>query len=94
MWHKRLIEYLLKEGYRNNHICSCMYTKRSKNKFAIIIVYADDINIVRTLNEFTKAINCLKKKFKMKDLEKTKVLFEITNWVFKQRCFLYIKKLI
>ena len=58
--------------------------KRSKNEFAIIIFYVDDINIVETPNELTKAIDCLKKEFKMKDLEKINFLFQITNGVFKQ----------
>jgi len=31
--------------------------KRSKNEFAIIIVYVDDINIVGTPNGLTKAID-------------------------------------
>jgi len=79
VWHKRLIEYLLKEGYKNDPICSCIYMKRSKNEFPIIIVYVDDINIVGTPNELTKAIDCLKKEFEMKDLEKAKFLFEIRN---------------
>jgi len=35
--------------------------KRSKNEFAIIIVYVDDINIVGTSNELTKAIDYSKK---------------------------------
>jgi len=35
--------------------------KRSKNEFAIIIVYVNDINIVGTPNELTKAIDCSKK---------------------------------
>jgi len=35
--------------------------KRSKNEFAIIIVYVDDINIVGTPNELTKTINYSKK---------------------------------
>jgi len=61
VWHHRLIEYLLKEGYRNDSICSCIYMKRSKNKFAIIIVYVDDINIIGTPNELTKAIDYSKK---------------------------------
>ena len=87
MWHNRLIAYLLKEWYRNGPICFCIYMKISKNEFVIIIVYVNDINIVGTLNELTKAIDCLKKEFEMKDLEKAKFLFEITNWVFKQRCF-------
>jgi len=60
-WHNRLIEYLLKEGYRNDSICSCTYMKRSKNEFVIIIVYVDDINTVGTPNELTKAIDYLKK---------------------------------
>jgi len=35
--------------------------------------------IVETPNEFTKAIDCLKKEFEMKDLGSTQVLFKITN---------------
>ena len=61
VWHNRLIEYLLKEGYRNDLICSCIYMKRSKNEFAIIIVYVEDKNIVGTPNELTKAIDYSKK---------------------------------
>ena len=61
MWHNCLIEYLLKEGYRNDPICSCIYTKRSKNEFAIIIVYVDDKNIIGTPNELKKAIDYSKK---------------------------------
>ena len=61
VWHNRLIKYLLKEGYRNDPICSCIYMKRSKNEFAIIIVYVDDINIVGTPKELTKTIDYSKK---------------------------------
>ena len=50
VWDNRLIEYLLKEGYRNYPICSCIYMKISKNKFAIIIVYVDDINITKAID--------------------------------------------
>ncbi|KAK2410302.1 hypothetical protein QL285_045673 [Trifolium repens] len=46
--------------------------KRSGNDFAIIAVYVDDINIIGTPKELSKAINCLKKEFEMKDLGKTK----------------------
>jgi len=35
--------------------------KRSKNEFATIIVYVDDINIVETPNELTKGIDYSKK---------------------------------
>ena len=57
VWHNRLVDYLLKEGCINDLICSCIYMKRSKNEFAIIIVYVDDINIVGTPNGLTKAID-------------------------------------
>jgi len=50
VWDNRLIEYLLKEGYRNDPICSCIYMKRFKNEFAIIIVYVDDINITKAID--------------------------------------------
>lgn len=43
-----------------------------ENEFVIIFVYVDDINIVRTLDEFTKVIDYLKKEFEMKDLENKK----------------------
>jgi len=61
VWHNRFIEYLLKEGYKNDPICSCIYMKRSKNEFAIIIVYVDGINIIGIPNELTKAIDYSKK---------------------------------
>ena len=41
MWYNRLSEYLLKEGYANNPICPCIFIKKSKTGFAIIVVYVD-----------------------------------------------------
>jgi len=32
-----------------------------ENKFAIVVDYVDDINIVGTSNELTKTIDCVKK---------------------------------
>ena len=64
MWHNRLIEYLLKEGYKNDPICSCIYMKILENQFFIIIVYVNDINIVETTNELTRQL----KEFEMNDL--------------------------
>ncbi|KAK2436707.1 putative mitochondrial protein [Trifolium repens] len=72
MWYNRLSEYLLREGYKNDSICPCIFMKRLGNDFAIIAVYVDDINIIGTPKELSKAINCLKKEFEMKDLGKTK----------------------
>jgi len=42
----RLSEYLLKEGYVNNPICSCVLIKKTMSKFIIISVNVDvdDLN--------------------------------------------------
>jgi len=49
MWYNRLIEDLLKEGYRNDPCCHCIYMKILENEFAIIIIYVHGINIVEHL---------------------------------------------
>ena len=72
MWYNRLSEYLLKEGYANNPICPCIFIKKSKTKFAIIVVYVDDLNLIGTPEELTRTENYLKREFEMKDLGKTK----------------------
>ena len=61
MWYNRLSEYLLKEGYVNNPICSCVFIKKSETGFAIIAVYVDDLNLVGTPEELTKIAEYLKK---------------------------------
>ena len=72
MWYNRLSEYLLKEGYENNPICSCLFIKKSETGFAIIVVYVDDLNLIGTIKELTRTAKYLKKEFEMKDLGKTK----------------------
>ena len=72
MWYNHLSEYLLREGYNNDPICPCVFIKKSKYDFVIIVVYVDDLNIIETHEEIPKIINYLKKEFKMKDLGKTK----------------------
>ena len=54
----------------NNPICLCIFIKKSEIGFEIIVVYGDDLNLVRTLEELTRTTNYLKKEFGMKDLEK------------------------
>ena len=44
MWYNRLSEYLIKEGYKNDPICSCIFIKRFGSEFVIIAVYVDDLN--------------------------------------------------
>jgi len=72
MWYNRLSEYLVKEGYKNDVICPCVFIKRFESGFTIIAVYVDDLNIIGTLDEMSKTVDLLKKEFEMKDLGKTK----------------------
>ena len=77
MLYNRLSEYLLKEGYANNLICPCIFRKKSEIGFAIIVVYADDLNLVGTLEELTKTAKCFKKEFEMKNLGKIKFCLDL-----------------
>ena len=72
MWYNHLSEYLLKEGYENNPICSYVFNKKSKIGFAIIAVYVDDLNLIGNLEKLIKTASYLKDEFEMKDLGKTK----------------------
>ncbi|KAL0558720.1 hypothetical protein IC582_003302 [Cucumis melo] len=72
MWYNRLSEYFLKEGYQNNPICPYVFIKNSQSRFAIIAIYVDDLNIIKTSEELSKAIEYLIKEFEMKNLGKTK----------------------
>ena len=56
----------------NNFICSCIFIKKSKTGFTIIVVYVDDLNFVDILEEVTKTTKYLKREFEMKHLGKTK----------------------
>ena len=56
----------------NNSICPCVFIKKTENGLAIIAVYVDDLNLIRTPEELIKTANYLKKEFEMKDLRKTR----------------------
>lgn len=62
----------MNKGYKNDQICPCVFIKQTKNRFFIIAVYVDDLNIIRTPNEIEETANCMMKEFEMKDLERTK----------------------
>lgn len=72
MWYNRLSEYLIKEGFSNNPICPWIFIKRAKSGFVIITVYVDDINLIGSPEEISKAANYLKEEFEMKELGKTR----------------------
>ena len=73
MWYKRLSKYLMKEGYKNDPICPCVFIKKSETGFAIIAVYVDDMNLIGTPEDLSKTTEYLKKYFEVKDLGKTKL---------------------
>ena len=66
MCYNRLNEYLSKEGYTNNPICSFIFIKKFANGFAIVAVYAYDINLIGSLEELEKNASYLKKDFETK----------------------------
>ena len=73
MWYQRLSEYLIKERYKNDPICPCVFIKKSETRFSIVAVYVDDINLIGTPEELAKTVEYLKKEFEVKDLGKTKL---------------------
>ena len=56
----------------NNHICLCIFFKKSQTKFEIIVVYVDDLNPITTLEELIETTKYLKREFEIKDFGKTK----------------------
>ena len=65
-------EYLFKEGYKNDYICPCVFINKANLGFSIIVVYVDDLNIIKILEKIPKVVDYLKKEFEMKILGKTK----------------------
>ena len=56
MWYNRRSEYLLKEGFKNDPICPCIFIRRSKSEFVIISVYVDDLNFIETPKDLSKVV--------------------------------------
>ena len=76
MWYNGLSEHLLKEGYVNNVICPYAFIKRTKERFTIIAVYVNNLNIIGTPVELDKTVAYLKEEFEMKDLGRTKLCLD------------------
>ena len=68
MWYKCLSEYLIKEGYINDPIFPCVFIKKSEIEFAIIAIYVNDMNLIRTHDELSKTVEYLNNEFEVKDL--------------------------
>ena len=89
MWYNRLSEYLLKEGCVNNHICACIFIKKSETGFAIIVVYVDDLNLDETPEELVRTTKYLKMEFEMKDIGKKKFCLNLPIEHFPTRVFVH-----
>ena len=98
MWYNRLSEYLLKEWYANNPICSCIFIKKLEIGFAIIVVYVDDLNLVGTPKELIRTTKYLTNEFEMKDFRKTKICLDLQIEHFPTRVLVhqstYTKKIL
>ncbi|KAF3623839.1 MLO-like protein 6 [Capsicum annuum] len=95
MWYNRLSEYLSMEDYMNDEICSYVFIKKTTSEFVILVVYVDDINLIRAPIELQKAIDYLKKEFEMKDPERQSYALicnkHLTNGIFVHQ-YAYIEK--
>jgi len=85
MWYNNLIEYFLKEWFRNDLFVL------EKILFFIIVVYVNDIDVVRTPKGPPKAIDRLKKKFQMNDLGRTKFCLGLQIEYLNNRVFVHQK---
>lgn len=73
MQYNCLSDYLIKEQYQNYNICSCVSIKSSTNKFTVMGIYIDDLNLVDVLlNEISITTLYLKKEFELKGLGKAR----------------------
>ena len=61
-WYNRLSEYLIKEGYKYDHLCLCVFIRKFECRFTIIIVYVDDMNLIGTPEELLKIAKYFLKK--------------------------------
>ncbi|KAM1628851.1 hypothetical protein ACFX2K_017216 [Malus domestica] len=65
-------EIYMKSGICEHELCPCVFIKKSHSGFAIVAVYVDDINLIRTPEELARTASHLKSEFEMKDLGKTR----------------------
>ena len=56
----------------NNHICSCIFIKKSQTGFEIIVVYVDDLNLVGTPEYLIETAKYSKNEFEINDFGKKK----------------------
>ena len=68
-WHAKFDEVMLSNGFKINECDKCVYVKQTRNCFAILCLYVDDMLITCSDGETIKKIKCLlASKFEMKDM--------------------------
>ena len=77
------------KGYKNDPISPYVFIRRDRSEFVIIAVYVDDLNIIGTLEELSKAVEYLKREFEMKDLGKIKFCLDLQIENIKDGIFLH-----
>jgi hypothetical protein len=66
MWYNRISDFLEEKGFQKNDDCPCVFIRKSKKGFCIILVYVDDLNIIGTTKDIEEASSYLKSEFEMK----------------------------
>lgn len=79
MWYNRLNEYLIKEGYINDHIYLCVFIRKFEFEFAIVAVYVNDMNLIGTLEDLLKNAKYLKRRNWNERLRENKLLSQPTD---------------
>jgi hypothetical protein len=57
MWYKRLRDFLIDRGFKNDEVCPCIFIKRTDKELVIVVVYVDDLNIIGTTNAISEIVS-------------------------------------
>lgn len=69
-WYKRLNDYLLKIGARNDASNPCVYVYGASGNLVILLLYVDDLMVAsKDINKLLQLKTKLKSKFHMSNLE-------------------------
>ncbi|KAK3014288.1 hypothetical protein RJ639_008011, partial [Escallonia herrerae] len=68
-WHEKFDKVMIENGFRINECDKCAYVKGTEKRYVIVCLYVNDMLIIGSNNEFTKATKkMLTSKFDMKDM--------------------------
>lgn len=67
-WYNHLKRFLTANGFSCHSALPCIFVLRKDYRYAILVVYVDDINLIRTTRVCTKIENLFKDRFEIKML--------------------------